>query len=501
MNLIDESFEPKKPDNSKKTTKIILIIMILLVIAIIGIFVAIVYIQNNTLKLYIDGALNDKVKEMMVVESDGKIYFPIKEISSYLGYESFNGEYTDKSESRSKCYIQSENEIANFSLNSNKVYKLKTANGTSNYDYFYADKPIKSINGNLYATTDTIEEAFNISFSYNQERKRIYIYTMPYLISSYESKVLDYGYETISNDFTNQKTVLNDMLVVTKNQNKVYAVIDVKGNTIIEPKYDYIEYLPNSGEFLVKSNNKVGIISAKRETKVQILYDSLELIDKDTGLYIAKRDNKYGVIDSRGNMKIYIEYDQIGIDITRFEQNDIKNKYLLDNGMIPVRKDKFWGAFDKNGRTVLDFEYDSFGYIASNNKDAINLLMIPDYNVMVACKNKKYTLVNSSGKELWVPIFDDIYMTINSGNKYYNMNYNDNTLNAIEFLESQGIKPTNKKSNSSSDENEEQNNIVENNVRQNNENNRNTDVVNENATEENQGDEHTEEGSGGEGEE
>ena len=149
MNLIDESFENKKPDNSKKTAKIILLIIILLVIAIMGIFIAIVYIQNTTLKLYINGTLNDKVKEMMVIESDGKIYFPIKEISPYLEYESFNGEYTDKSESRSKCYIQNENEVANFSLNSNKIYKLNRTNGKSNYDYFYADKPIKSIKGIL----------------------------------------------------------------------------------------------------------------------------------------------------------------------------------------------------------------------------------------------------------------------------------------------------------------------------------------------------------------
>lgn len=471
MNLIDESFEPEKKDNSKKTAKIILVVIVLLVIAIIGIFATIVYIQSTTLKLYINGAVNDKVKDMMIIEDDGKIYFPIKEIASYFGYESFNGEYTEKSEITSKCYIQNEDEIANFSLNSNKIYKLKTANNTANYDYFYADKPVKAIGGVLYATTDTIEQAFNISFSYNEEKKRAYIYTMPYLISSYESRVLDYGYEAISPDFNNKKTILNDMLVVTKNENKIYAVIDVKGNSIIEPKYDYIEYLPNSGDFLVKSNNKVGIISAKRETKVQILYDSLELIDKDTGLYLAKRENKYGVIDSKGNIKIYIEYDQIGIDNTNFAQNDIKNKYLLENGMIPARKDKLWGAFDKNGKTILKFEYDVLGYIASSNKDAINLLMIPDYNVMVAGKNKKYTLVDSLGKELCFPILDDVYMTINSGKKYYYMNYNNTTSNVEDFLKSENIKPVNKKTTNSNaneeekeDKNKENKNVVDQNT-------------------------------------
>ena len=436
MNLIDESFEGKKTDNSKKTATIILIFIAILVSAIIATFVAIVYIQDNVLKLYINGSQNEKVKEMMVVEEDGTIYFPIKDIASYLGYESFDGEYTDKSESTSKCYIQSENEIANFALNSDKVYKLTISNNKTNYDYFYAPKPVKAINGKLYATVDTIEEAFNIAFTNDPENKRIYIYTMPYLIESYASRILDYGYEEISNVFTNQKTIFDNMLVVSRNQGKTYAVIDVNGNVIIEPKYDYIEFLPNSGNFLVQSNNKVGIISSKRETMIQILYDSLELIDKDLDLYIARRDDKYGVIDSKGNTKIYIEYDQIGIDNTRFETNDIKNKYLLDNGMIPVKKGNLWGTFDKDGNQILNFEYDSFGYIASSNRDAINLLLIPEYNVMVASKDKKYTLISPSGKEICYPVLDDVYMAINSGNKYYYMNYEGNTaVNVIDFLE------------------------------------------------------------------
>ena len=438
MNLIDESFEPRKKDNSKKIARIILIIIALLVIAIIGIFVAIVYIQDNTLKLFVDGNINEKVKEMMVVEDDGTVYFPIKDVASYLGYQSYNGEYTDKSEEASKCYIENDNEIANFTLNSNKIYKLTLSNNDANYDYYYAKKPVKAINGKLYVTSDALENAFNLSFTYDMDKKKVYIYTMPYLISSYESRVLDYGYEKISDNYTNEKSILNSMLIVTKNQDKTYAVIDLNGNVIIEPKYDNIEYLPNSGDFLVQSNNKVGIISSKKETKIQLLYDSLELVDSDSGLYIAKKDNKYGVIDSKGNIKVYIEYDQIGIDNSKFEQNNIKNKYLLYNGMIPARKDKYWGAFDKNGKVILNFEYDSFGYIASSNKDAINLLLIPNYNMMVVCQNKKYALVNSSGKTIIQPILDDVYMTINSGKKYYYMNFNDKKINIEEFLDQQG---------------------------------------------------------------
>lgn len=462
MNLIDESVDYKKKDNSKKIARIILIFIALIIIAIISVLGVLMYIKNKELKLYIDGNVNDKVKNMMEVDDDGTVYFPVKDIASYLGYQSYNGEYTDKSEDANKCYVQNDNEIANFVLNSNKIYKLALENSDGNYNYYYANKPVKAINGKLYISSDALANAFNLSFTYDTDSNRVYIYTMPYLIESYSAKVLDYGYDSISDNFINQKAVLNSMLVVTKNQGKSYAVIDLKGNAIIEAKYDNIEYLENTGDFLVTSNNKVGIISSKRETKVQLLYDSLELVDSDSGLFIAKKDNKYGIIDSKGNIKVYIEYDEIGIDNTKFEKNNIKNKYLLDNGMIPAKKDKYWGAFDKNGKTVLNFEYDSFGYTATSNREAINLLIIPDYNLMVVCQNKKYALVSSTGDMVIRPVLDDAYMTISSGKKYYYMNVSDRKIDIIEFLDEQSPNITKNSSNETNNNTTSENKSEEN---------------------------------------
>ena len=86
--------------------------------------------------------------------------------------------------------------------------------------------------------------------------------------------------------------------------------------------------MPVSGDFLVTNNNKVGIISKNGETKVQLMYDSIELMDQKLGLYLAHKDGKYGVLDKAGNIKIHIENDEIGIDISNFAQNNIKNKLV-----------------------------------------------------------------------------------------------------------------------------------------------------------------------------
>ena len=247
------------------------------------------YIKKQRTTSLFEWFSKPKIKEMMVIEDDGTIYFPIKEIASYLVIKAIMENTLINQKIKNKCYVQCNDEVANFTLNSKKIYKLTTTRNNSNYEYYYTDKPVKAINGKLYATSDGIEKAFNVSFSFNDKTNKGYIYTMPYLIETYTSKNTRLWLLKIDENFTNQKSVLNSMLIVYKEDDKSYGVIDLKGNAVIEAKYDGITFLPNTGDFLVKSNNKVGTISEKRETKIPINYDSLELIDSDLALYLAKK--------------------------------------------------------------------------------------------------------------------------------------------------------------------------------------------------------------------
>ena len=417
MNLMEESFQNQEEKKKKRTTTIILVAIILVVLIILAIVGYLMYLKSTVMKLTIDGQPNEQLKSLFVFESDGMVYVPIKEVAPYFGYESYNGEYTEKSEEQSKCYIQNENEVANFELGQNKIYKLDLTQNNSDYEYIYMKNPVKAIGGVLYVSTEGLEKAFNLSFNYNQEKNTITIFTMPYLYQYYANRVLDYGYVELDSDFRNQKAILKDQLVVLKDKNnKQYGVIGIDGTVILEPKYDNITYLLHTGDFLVQTNKKVGIMSANRETKVQIIYDSIELMDSDAGLYIAKKDNKYGMIDIKGNIKIYIENDDIGIDISKFSQNNIKNKYILADHVIP------------------------------------------NYNVLVTCKDKKYTLINTSGAELFSTIADDIYMTISGGEKHYFISVNDQIIDAEEWLNRNGISAKSKETDQTSNQDMEKEN-------------------------------------------
>ena len=474
MNLMEESFVNKEEKKKKRTSTIILIAIFIVLIAIISIIVYLSYVKKSQMKLFLDGKQNEKILSMILIKEDGTVNAPIKQIAECLGYDSFNGEYAEKSEELSKCYVQSKTneEICNFELGSKKLYKLDLTTSNQNYEYYYTKNAVFSHNGILYGDTEIIEKAFNVSFNYDKDKNTITILTMPYLVQSYSGKILDYGYKEISDVFANKKAILQNMIVVKK-EDKKFGVIDLKGKSILEAKYNNITYLPSIGDFLVENEKKVGVMSNEGATKIRLMYDSIDLMDKDAGLYLIKKDNKFGVLDLKGNLKIDINNDEIGMDITKFERNDIKSKYILAGNLIPVKQDKYWGLYDKNGQQVVNFEFDSLGYVATSNKNALNLLVIPDYNVLVACKNKKYTLLNSYGKQLFAaPVADDIYMIIEGNEKQYKILANNNLYDAIEFLQSQGVsvREQNDIKNNNSNETENNQSEQENNINMDNEN-------------------------------
>ena len=498
MNLLNEDFEAqKKAKKSKKTTTILLISMIIVFILIIVVLCLIVYIKGNTLTVTLDGQANADIKEMLVFEEDGTTYIPIRSIATYLGYRSYNGDYTNRSEEVNQCYIESEQEIATFSLNSNKIYKISP--NATDYDYFYIDKPIKSIDGKLYTTIDGIEKAFNVKFTYNDKKKTINIETMDYVFNNYKTDITNNGFDGMSEDFEDKKAILKNLAIVTDNRD--YGIFNVATEEImLETKYDKISYIETTGDFLVESNDKIGIISDTGKTKVSISYDSIEVMDKDLKLYLVEKDNKYGVIDFSEKTIIPIDYNEIGIDISAFEKNNIKNKFILVDNLIPVKMEKFWGLFNLKGEQVTDYKYDSFGYKATTNRDAENLLIIPEYNVVIACKDKRYIVINSLGEELWDGnSFDEVYMkttntydnvtqTTVSSIKYY-LVLNGKEYDAEDQLDKIGVN-TNKdnktnKEQQNSQENENNNNSQNNNVEANQEENDNQENVENNSQEEN----------------
>ena len=147
MNLLDEDFSNNKTKKTSNVIKIIIVFIVLIVIAIIGIVAYMMYLESSILRVYVNDVENVEVKNLLSFEDDGTIYVPVRAISSYLGYSCYNGEYSNRSEDKSKCYVETTEEVVNLTLNSNKIYKLNLEEGDNNYTYIYMDKPVKAVEG------------------------------------------------------------------------------------------------------------------------------------------------------------------------------------------------------------------------------------------------------------------------------------------------------------------------------------------------------------------
>ncbi len=482
MNIVEESFKTTNEQKKKSPIlKIIIAMIIIIILTIVGLLAYVSYMEGQVLRLTIDNKVNENFKSSLVFEQD-TIYVPIKSSAPYFGsIEAYNGHYEAREEAANKAYVRFENEVVNFTLGSSTIEKLDLTSGNNNYEYTELVKPVKSINGVLYASSDMIEKAFNIVFEYDVDNNKIEIYTLPFLVTAYETVVLDYGYAGLSEEFVNQKAILDSRLIVEKeNSDNNFGVISLEGDTIIEAKYDDIRYLTATKDYQIETNDKVGILTDSGDFRIKAQYDSIEILDQASSLYLVENNNKYGVIDFQGLTKIHIEYDEIGINIDRYEQSELKNEFVILNSLIPVYNGDFWAVFDKNGKNLTGFVYDSFGYTASSNKQAMNLLIIPGYNVMVIEKNEKYALINTSGKELFNVVADDIYMNITDGEKHYYIGVNNQVIDAEEYLDSLGVQNVQE-----DDDEVEQNEEAEDSNTNNTENTNNTNNTNNNDNTEN----------------
>ena len=460
MNLVGEQFVPNKPDKSKKLRTIILVLIILLIIGIISVVTILMLLKEEKMVVTLDGKSNNNLKSILRIEEDNKIYIPIRDIATLFEYESYNGDYINRSEDTNQCYVETDEEVAAFKVGSDKIEKFD--NNTKQVTYFHIDEPVQMIDGKLYTTPDGIEKAYNVNFKVSENNKKIVVETMKYLVEQYTSPLIEAGFSEVSTKFNDEKAILNDLVIVKDNKNQ-YGIFSIEENKLVlETKYSEISYIPISGDFLVKVDNKIGIKTNTGKDKIKVQYDQIELINQDLKMYVVQKDKKYGVINQNEKVIIPINYEEIGVDIKSFPKNDLSNKYVVLDKIIPVKKDGLWGMYDIEGNKILDCEFDKFGSTSSKAKNAESILVIPDYNAIVVNKKGKYYLVDINGKALLNGIaLEDVYMTTELDKTNYYVIKDEKTYDAISLLEK--LNSNSKSENTEDKENKENEKNKENN--------------------------------------
>lgn len=433
MELYDEEVDQKK----SKVPMIIGICIAILVVITILIVVGILYLKDSITIIKINGVRKNDIEEIIYIEENEEgqqeLYMPIIKMSQFFGYEGFTGDYKDKSEDKSKCHVVGENETAMFTKDSDTLIKI-TKN--SEYEYVKLDEPVFERDGELYTTKNGIEKAFNVSFSTDEKFKNIDIYTMDFLVDYYAKQ---FSIENYSTNFSDKKAIIEGMLIIE--ENKQYGVIDVINKKyILEAKYDAISYLPETTNFLVKSNGQYGIVTREAKIKIKTAYDEIKIMDVQKGLYLVKQNNAYGVINTDGDVIIETEYKQIGIDINKYVQNGVESQYILLDEIIPVKNDQdLWGFFNIKGEKITDFKYTVIGCQSSPASNSYPALVIPSHKIIVVGKDKNYNLITKQGEELINGyILDSVYLKVNSLTEksefYMTSSNNTKVINVEEYL-------------------------------------------------------------------
>lgn len=427
-------------DFVKKKSKVPLIIgicigILILITAII--IYMIMYLQGTVYKITLDGVTTSDLEEIFYIEGSEdapetmKLYIPIRKIASFLGYADYNGDYKNKSEDNTKCYVENEYETVVFTQDSNEIFKTR---GNSDYEIIQLDEKVFSKDGELYTTIDGIEKAYNVEFLFEPTKRNIEIYTMGYLLDYYAQYL---QLEEYSVDFSDQKAIFEGMIIVI--QNEKYGVIDAEtGNAILETKYDEISYLPNSKDFLVKTNGKYGIVAKDTTIKVRTAYDNIQIMDNKNGLYLVKLNNSYGVLNTSGNTIIEPMYQQIGIgNINDYSQNGIESQYIILDELIPVKNNNLWGFFNLKGEQITEFKFTQVGSSKANVTNSYPVLAIPSYKIIIVQKDGYYNLMQTDGKEIIRNYaLDSVYMTTNTetGENTFHMTYGGKEENIEEWL-------------------------------------------------------------------
>ena len=436
MNLYDEEQRKKDKIVSNKVNDIIVKLIIASIILIAILMISIYFLSKNPNKLTIklDGVENANFNSIVNIEKndDGttEIYAPINEFAKLVGYNYASGEYIKASEDEDICSVVSKEEITIFYLNSNIIYKKDRTVENSDYEAYEIPQKVFEKDGELYVNQSGLQKGLNLSISYNEKNKELNIYTLDSMVEIAKKRATEVLKKESIDDttFANKKAILDGMVVVIeKNELSIdptemqYSVININdGSDILSLKYEAITYIPQKSAFLIKKNNKVGIIGIDREIIIPANFDDLALIDKENELYLVKNNGLYGVINHNGGIILDIKYDQVGINIDDFEENGITSGYILLDEVIPVRQGEKWGLFSKNGRQITGINYDNIGSISVTRKSGTyNVIVIPTSKLIVVIKDEKYTFVNLNGNEIIKNVIDDVYMEISGGKAQY----------------------------------------------------------------------------------
>lgn len=398
MNEFDR-MASKRNEAKEKKKKMLLTGIVICIIVIIALAMLIMYYQHvdaTTFKLFVNDVQMQYSNGFYFTNENGETYVRARDVANYVQWTYQNGEFGSYTEDINSGYIQSEYEVASFVAGSNilkkyiqvtaqpyldeagveiQPYEANSDNGT--LETTTLELPIISQEGQIYFPLKCLDDICNCRVDY-ENPYRMRLYEQKYLITLAQTNAATFGYQSISGIYENMRLLPYGMMVVSNGS--LFGVVGLDtGAGVIGLKYTDMVFAQSKREFFVKTyNNNEESIGVINVTGGQVVppknYSSIQVLSDELGLYLVEKDGEYGVLDKNGEIIVHCEYEQIGIPediLSTFNFKVEDNKYLVFNDTILVRKDGKYGIYDTEGEQIEPAAYLGFGYIASEDEDAI----------------------------------------------------------------------------------------------------------------------------------
>ncbi|WP_169391398.1 MULTISPECIES: WG repeat-containing protein [Psychrobacter] len=133
-------------------------------------------------------------------------------------------------------------------------------------------------------------------------------------------------------------------------------------------------------------------------------FDQVGTWELSEGLLPVSKNGKIGYLNTQGKLVVPTVYDSVGDEDNKYDESWAN---LVDSGRITVKKNGKFGVIDTNNKTIVPF-----------NKYAKIDGFFDGRAVVFSAKSQKYGVINTSGKEVVAPIYDNVYGTL-GGNEGY----------------------------------------------------------------------------------
>lgn len=166
-----------------------------------------------------------------------------------------------------------------------------------------------------------------------------------------------------------------------------------------------IEQVENYNYFILKQNNKFGVIDTNGKILIESKFDSLIMPNPSKAIFICKNDNNTIVLNDKGE-EIFKEYKNI--DAIRLK--NIASDLMYEKSVLKFESDGKYGLINLDGKQILKPDYNSIEGLSYKEGE------------LLVQKDEKCGIVNIKGNELVKCEYDKIsvdnYYTEENNYKY-----------------------------------------------------------------------------------